>query len=195
MGCPTDCGQHGRCWPSATNGSAGSAAAPACECECGWEGGLGWELGWGRIGDSPQAPIPYPSPCLIPYRQNDGLLPPSSQLSGALLTAGASLPDACSIGHTRRPQAPPVTCRASIAHASLASWDFSPPAQLLQPPHPPPPRPSRCPAQQPVRRSQHVSGLRAACLHVVRSLPHPTHAQTRTRVQTQPHTTTITRHA
>lgn len=43
VGCPTDCGAHGRCWAagaSAGNGSEPGAAGaqPACECECGWEG-------------------------------------------------------------------------------------------------------------------------------------------------------------
>lgn len=40
VGCPASCGAHGRCWlAAAANVTAGApAAAPACECECGWAG-------------------------------------------------------------------------------------------------------------------------------------------------------------
>lgn len=32
VGCPSDCGPHGQCWPS------GNGTDVACVCECGWAG-------------------------------------------------------------------------------------------------------------------------------------------------------------
>ena len=48
VGCPSSCGAHGRCWatPAASNGTD---QAVACECECGWSGGVGQRCSAGAL--------------------------------------------------------------------------------------------------------------------------------------------------